>query len=293
MTDRKHFLLASDFDQTLSFNDSGLVLAELLGVRGFRDKVDGLAQSNLVQQGAELAYLIRHDPEFRGVRREHLIEVGRRVRLRPAIPALVKCLASGFEGHRFSFFVVSAAPREVIESALAGSVAPEHIFGTELEYDSVSGEVQRIRRVPAGYGKVAVLEELERRLGITPDRMIYVGDGSSDVHVMLHVNSRDGFTIAVSENRQLAEIARRTVLSESAFSVLVPVLEHVLQWRAGKIRSFFEAHGLALDTWEKARTDRILVHASTPLKERPPEESESASAAGRSSGGGAPRAGDI
>jgi Phosphoserine phosphatase len=85
--------------------------------------------------------------------------------------------------------VVSAAPREVIESALAGSVAPEHIFGTELEYDAVSGEVQRIRRVPAGYGKVAVLEELERRLGITPDRMIYVGDGSSDVHVMLHVNS--------------------------------------------------------------------------------------------------------
>jgi uncharacterized protein (DUF2384 family) len=50
------------------------------------------------------------------------------------------------------------------------------------------------------------------------------------------------------------------VLSESAFSVLVPVLEHVLQWRAGKIRSFFESHGLALDTWEKARTDRILVN---------------------------------
>src|SRR4030088_2127604 len=61
----KHYLLASDFDQTLSFNDSGLVLSELLGITGFEDRVAGLARSNLVQQGGELAYLIRHDPEFR------------------------------------------------------------------------------------------------------------------------------------------------------------------------------------------------------------------------------------
>ena len=58
----KHYLLASDFDQTLSFNDSGFVLSELLGIRNFHQKVEGLAHSNLVQQGGELAYLIRHDP---------------------------------------------------------------------------------------------------------------------------------------------------------------------------------------------------------------------------------------
>src|SRR4249920_1835931 len=97
MTDTppKHFLLASDFDQTLSFNDSGLVLADLLGISGFEDRVAGLARSNLVQQGGELAYLIRHDPEFRGVRREHLMEAGRRVRLRKDIPALVNFLERG------------------------------------------------------------------------------------------------------------------------------------------------------------------------------------------------------
>jgi phosphoserine phosphatase len=66
---------------------------------------------------------------------------------------------------------------------------PEHIYGTELEFDTRSGEVRAIKRVPAGYGKVAVIEELEHRLGITPDRMIYVGDGGSDVHVMLHVTT--------------------------------------------------------------------------------------------------------
>src|SRR5918996_1488077 len=256
---RKHFLVASDFDQTLSFNDSGLILSELIGASRFEQKVDGLARSNLVQQGGELAYLIRHDPEFRGVRREHLEETGRRVRLRSNIPALVDFLERGLDGYRFSFFVISAAPREVIQSALAGVVAPDHIFGTEFDYDESSGEVRSIVRVPAGYGKVAVLEELEQRLAIAPERTVYVGDGSSDVHVMLHVNNRDGFTIAVSENKQLAHIAKRTVLSDNAFSILVPVLEQVLRWGSAEIRSLFESNGLTLHEWQKARTDRVIV----------------------------------
>jgi phosphoserine phosphatase len=261
MTDTplKHFLLASDFDQTLSFNDSGLVLAELLGISGFEDRVAGLARSNLVQQGGELAYLIRHDPEFRGVRREHLIEAGRRVRLKKAIPALVDFMGRGTGGYRFSFFVISAAPREIVISALAGVLPPEHIYGTELEFESRSGEVRAVKRVPAGYGKVAVIEELEHRLGVTPDRVIYVGDGSSDVHVMLHVNNHDGFTIAVSENKQLARIAKSTVLSENAFSIMVPVLDQLLRWRTGDIRELFESYGLTLSEWEKERTDRVKI----------------------------------
>jgi phosphoserine phosphatase len=262
----KHFLLASDFDQTLSFNDSGLVLSDLLGVSQFERKVEGLARSNLVQQGGELAYLIRHDPEFRGVRRADLIEAGRRVRLKQNIPALVDFLDRGIDGHRFSFRVISAAPREVVEAALEGVVAPGHIHGTEFDYEPVTGEVRAIRRVPAGYGKVAVLEELEAELGVTPDRTIYVGDGSSDVHVMLHVNNRDGLTIAVSENPHLARIASRTVLSDNAFSVIVPVLEDVLGYRPAAIRELFESFNLTLQDWEKARTDRVTVRASPELE---------------------------
>ena len=153
----KHFLLASDFDQTLSFNDSGSELSELLGVTNFEQKVAGLSASHLVQQGGELAYLIRHDPEFRGVRREHLIEAGKRVRLKKGLPAFVEFLGRGIGGHQFSFYVVSAAPREVVVSALEGIVPAEHIFGTELDYDPVSGEVRSINRVRAGYGKVAAI----------------------------------------------------------------------------------------------------------------------------------------
>jgi hypothetical protein len=37
-TPLKHFLLASDFDQTLSFSDSNLVLSELLGISGTDDR---------------------------------------------------------------------------------------------------------------------------------------------------------------------------------------------------------------------------------------------------------------
>ena len=255
----KHYLLASDFDQTLSFKDSGMVLAELLGISGFEERVAGLARSNLVQQGGELAYLIRHDPEFRSVRREHLQETGRRIRLKHAIPALVDFMARGTASCQFEFFVISAAPREIVISALDGILAPDHIYGTELEFDAHSGEVRSIRRVPAGYGKVAVVEELEHRLRITPDRVIYVGDGSSDVHVMLHVNNHGGFTIAVSENRQLAQIAKSTVLSDNACSILVPILDQVLDWETRHIRDLLESFGLTLNGWERERTDRVRI----------------------------------
>ncbi len=78
----KRYLVACDFDQTLSFNDTGLILSELLGIPRFHDRVAGLSQTNLVQQGGELVYLLRHDPEYRRVRREHLLETGRRIRLK-------------------------------------------------------------------------------------------------------------------------------------------------------------------------------------------------------------------
>jgi 2-hydroxy-3-keto-5-methylthiopentenyl-1-phosphate phosphatase len=258
-TPLRHYLLASDFDQTLSFSDSGIVLAELLGVQAFAHKVEGLARSNLVQQGGELAYLIRHDPDFRGVRPEHLLETGRRVRLKGAISRLVDFLERGVEGYAFHFCVVSAAPREVVVAALEGVVPPERVYGTEFDYDPISGEVRSIVRVPAGYGKVAVIEELRERLALPGDRVIYVGDGSSDVHVMLHVNNADGFTIAVAENRHLARIAQVTVLSDNTFSILVPILYQVLGMRTPEIRALIESHGLILHDWERARTDRVQI----------------------------------
>src|SRR5437762_3169360 len=189
----KRYLLASDFDQTLSFNDSGVVLSELIGFHGFHDKVKGLAEINLVQQGAELSYLILHDTRFR--------------------------------------------------------------------YND-AGEVASIIRASAGWGKITVLEELRAKLGISHDQIIYMGDGSSDLPVMMHVNQYDGLTIAVSEAKFITRVARRTVLSDNAMSVLVPLMEKVMNWDSAKIRKFFASNGLTLLEWEKVRTDMLTIQES-------------------------------
>jgi len=265
----QQYLLASDFDQTLSFNDSGVVLAELVGVQGFHDKVRGLAQINLVQQGAELSYLILHDPEFRRIRREHLIEAGKLIRLKHDVKLFAKTLDTLADGYKFNFHVISAAPQEIIQSALEGIVAPENIHGTKFYYEPSNGEVKAIVRASAGWGKVTVLEEIRAQLGISHDHIVYMGDGSSDLPVMMHVNQYDGLTIAVSEAEYITRIARRTVLSDNAMSVLVPVLEEVLRWDSSKIRRYFATQGLMLREWGKMRTDHLTIEESAEVPAAP------------------------
>jgi phosphoserine phosphatase len=264
LAEHDEYLLASDFDQTLSFNDSGAVLGEILGIQDFGQKVAGLSASNLVQPGAELAYLLRHDPRFRTVRREHLIAAGQGVRLKADVARMVEALSGGLGGDRFHFRVISAAPKLVVESALAGIVPPENIYGTELAFDATSGEITSILQVPAGYGKVELLTELELKAGVTPDRTIYVGDGRSDLHVMHHVNSRDGHTIAVSDFKAIGSIAQRTVLSDSALSTLLPIMEDILLWSAPQIRHWFSTLGFALQGWDKTRTDWLTFKTTSP-----------------------------
>jgi HAD superfamily phosphoserine phosphatase-like hydrolase len=254
----KQYLLISDFDQTLSFNDSGIVLAEMLGIHGFQEKIAGLSQIHLVQQGGELAYLLLHDPEFRRVRKDDLTEVGKRIRLKQNIRQLSRLL-DDLDGHRFSFHVVSAAPEEIVQSALEGIVPADHINGARFRYHPSTGEIQSIVSISAGYGKVAVLEELRAKLPISHDRIVYVGDGSSDIHVMLHVNRLDGLTIAVSENKYITQIARRTILSDDGLSILIPILEDILGWNSTQIRAFFESHGFLLQEWDKVRTDSLTI----------------------------------
>jgi phosphoserine phosphatase len=245
------------------------VLSELLGIptKEFERKAEGMAKLNLVQQGGELAYLLLHDPEFHDrVRPEHLREVGKRIRLKENIDFLHRVLETGISGYRFEFYVLSAAPVEVIQSALENIVPADHIFGTQFRYHP-SGEIAAIERVTAGYGKVAALDRIQEERQISSDRIVYVGDGSSDVHVMLHVNRRDGFTIAVSENKHLAPIAKRTVLSQNALGVLIPILEEIVGWERVQIRAFLEKQGFVIQEWDKVSTDVVTIrdNSSAPL----------------------------
>jgi 2-hydroxy-3-keto-5-methylthiopentenyl-1-phosphate phosphatase len=260
---RKEYIFASDFDQTLTFNDSGYVLSELVGIPtdDFERKSKGMARLNLVQQGAELAYLLLHDPEFKQrVRKEHLYEVGKRIRLKENIALLYQILDNGIPGYHFDFYVLSAAPVEIVQSALEGMVPKDHIFGTEFQYTS-SGEIETITRATAGYGKVFIIDQLVGRAQIGPDHVVYSGDGSSDVHVMLHTNARDGYTIAVSEARHVALVAKRTVLSTSALAVLAPILEDIAGWDRLRIRQFFESYGVMIQEWDHVKTDWLTLRA--------------------------------
>src|SRR5437016_14572543 len=262
---RKYYLLVSDFDQTLSFNDSGLVLAEMLGIPDFQERVASLSRLNLVQSGAELTYLLRHDPDFRSVREEHLVEVGRRIRLKRNIALLTEFLKDGIDGFRFDFYVVSAAPWLVVNSALQGIVPPDHIIGGHFGFNEQTGEIESVIQVPAGYGKVAAVDSLRVRLGVPTDRIVYVGDGSSDIHVMLHVNRGEGLTIAASEARHIGQIARRTVISDDALSVLIPILEEICGYDPSQIRLAFEEQGLLIQEWDRVRTDWLTIREGTAI----------------------------
>ena len=55
------------------------------------------------------------------------------------------------------------------------------------------------------------------------------------------------------------------MLSDNAFSVVVPILEQVLHWGSGGSRTLFETNGLTLHEWEKARTDRVTVRQAAQI----------------------------
>jgi hypothetical protein len=86
---------------------------------------------------------------------------------------------------------------------------------------------------------------------------------------MLHVNRGEGLTIAVSETRSITEVAQRTVLSDDALSVLVPILEEIVGFGPQEIRGLFEANGLVIHEWDRVRTDWLTIRADSRADEVP------------------------
>jgi hypothetical protein len=80
---------------------------------------------------------------------------------------------------------------------------PCRVIATRFGYHPATGEIESVLRVPAGYGKVVAVDDLRIAHGLSSERVVYVGDGASDLHVMLHVNRCDGLTVAASEGRHV------------------------------------------------------------------------------------------
>jgi phosphoserine phosphatase len=257
---KREYLFVSDFDQTLTRDDSGVLLAEMLGIADFDGRVAELSERHLVQHGGELGYLLLHDPDFRRVRRDDLREIGKRIRLKTNIGLLLRLLQNLDESH-FRFHVLSSVPEEIMQSALAGLVPEANIHGTRFRYSAETGEIQSVACVPAGHSKVTALEELRSAAAVRHDRIVYVGNGHSDVQMMLHVNRLEGLTICVSENNRLSATAKRTVISDDALSILIPILEEIVGYDPAQVRSLFGSQGFILQEWGKAQTDSLTFAA--------------------------------
>jgi 2-hydroxy-3-keto-5-methylthiopentenyl-1-phosphate phosphatase len=249
---QKKYLFICDFDKTLSFDDSGVILSEKIGINEetFEEKLVKVRTRNIVQLGGELAQLIVTDPDYKGkVSKKLFKEVAKDIKLKRDVSKLMKVLEKGIEENKFYCYVISACPVEIIKTALKGILPPENIIGTTFIYDD-KGVVQCIERTG---------DLLREKNKIPRDRIIYVGDGSSDLHVMLHVNAYGGYPIAVSSSPYLGHISKRTVLSDSALSILTPILEDILGYKETQIKKFFIDIGHTISEWSRVKTDWIAL----------------------------------
>ncbi|MFC1570595.1 HAD-IB family phosphatase [Candidatus Omnitrophota bacterium] len=256
----KKILFVSDFDKTLSTGDVGYILSEKLGVSAeeFDYKIEEIKRRNIVQLGGELAHLIIRDPDYVGkVTKDLLYEVGEEIELKKGVPELMKILSEGIDNCQFSTYIVSAAPEECIEKAVGNIFPIKNIYGTSFIYKN--GVVQDVERTNAGHAKVSTLDMLKQKENVTRYSIIYVGDGSSDVHVMLHVKSYQGYTITVSPAPYMGHICRRSVLSDNVLSILVPILQDLFKYDEGKVRKFFEDRKHVILEWNRADTEWLDI----------------------------------
>ncbi|MBF0216369.1 MAG: haloacid dehalogenase-like hydrolase [Candidatus Omnitrophica bacterium] len=256
----KKLLFLSDFDKTLSEGDVGHILSAKLGITAeqFDNKIEEIKKRNIVQLGGELAHLIVRDPMYAGkVTRDLLYEVGAEISLKKGVTELMGILAEGIDNFRFSTYIVSAAPKECVEKAVENIFPSDNIFGTVFAYKN--GVVVDVERANAGHAKVATLDMLKMKEDVPRNAIIYVGDGSSDIHVMLHTKSYNGYTITVSPAPYMGHICRRSVISDNVLSILVPILEDLLKYDQDRIRSFFEEKGHAILEWNRADTEWLDI----------------------------------
>ncbi|HTY45750.1 MAG TPA: HAD-IB family phosphatase [Patescibacteria group bacterium] len=257
---KKKFLFVSDFDKTLSVGDIGYILSAKLGVsaKQFDQKIEEIKRRNIVQLGGELAHLIARDPDYAGkVTKDLLYEVGQEVELKKGVTDLMKILSEGIDNYRFSTYILSAAPKECVEKAVGQILPVENVYGTTFMYkDNV---VQDVERTNAGHAKVATLDMLKEKENVPRNAIIYIGDGSSDVHVMLHVMSYDGYTITVSPSPYMGHICRRSVISDNVLSLLVPIFEDLLDYDQERVRAYFEGRGHPILEWNRANTEWLDI----------------------------------
>jgi len=131
----KRYLFASDFDQTLTFNDTGYVLSELVGIptAEFERKATGMASSTWSSKA-------RSYPTFCCTTRNSVRACAASTSSKSAsasaskkiLSCCISMLENGIEGYHFDFYVLSAAPVGKLSLCPGRDGADEPHLGTEL-----------------------------------------------------------------------------------------------------------------------------------------------------------------
>ncbi len=257
----KRFLIASDFDYTLSRNETGQLLSHSIGVTKYmyKEKIAKLRKENIVQFGGELAYLITNDEDYKGkVTKDILKESCKNINLKDDVKKFIDILQNGFDNNNFSFHVISAGPEIMVKKFLNKILPSDNIYATKFKFDQ-NDTIVGIERGSGGQAKVDILNEIIEKENIPRDRVIYVGDGSSDYNVMLHVSAYGGYPIAVRFKNYIGHISKKTIVSQSALAVLIPILQDILKYDNNKVSDFFEKIQRPLKRRDKVDVEFVIL----------------------------------
>jgi len=160
-----------------------------------------------------------------------------------------------------------AAPKVVVESALEELF--RRITSSERSWNSTTRRVKSAQSpaCPLDNGKVLVLSELEKAQQRAPNHTIYMGDGSSDLSVMQHVNGCED--TASRCRRPNTGTYRQTHRAERQCAQCpgADPRRH-LEMELTQIRELFASYGLTVHEWDRVRTDWLTFHESSPAVER-------------------------
>ena len=223
-----------DFDKTLSPDDmqaQGFIQAVGYEISKFWQESNGLAGSNDMDQNLAYMFKMMETAEGRVLfTKKALLEYGTKVRLFPGVEDWFRRIREYGEDHGVivEHYIISSGLKEMIEGTPIASEFRK-IYACSFLYDvdgiaywpgvavNYTNKTQFIFKINKGVESVSdcklvnqYIEERERPVPFS--RMIYVGDGTTDIPCMRLVKNFGGHSIAVY-NPASAKVGRKDLAS--------------------------------------------------------------------------------
>ncbi len=241
MSEQRHIEVALiyDFDGTLSpgnMQEFGFVQAIGMNAADFWKEVHDMATKNDASE--ILCYMSRmlKEAKYReiGLRRESFVEFGGQIELFPGVEEWFGTINDygASLGLNIKHFIISSGLKEMIEGT---SIAHEfeNIYACSFLYDidgvanwpavavDYTAKTQFLFKINKGISEVSdnskvnqFIPERDRRIPF--ERMIYFGDGETDIPCMKMVKQHGGHSIAVYNSPKKRDTAMRLINEERA-----------------------------------------------------------------------------